>query len=92
MLYTIFLHFIDSSFAYFSAGSIDDAFECEIVVWVAKGAEVSDDVFYFFSIEKFESAKNLVGNSLLDEHLFEDLGLTIHPVEDGKISPIGSFV
>lgn len=73
MLVSVFFHLADGSFPYFSTGSIDDALESDIVIRVAERAEVANDIFDFFSIEKFESAENLVGNSLLDEHLLEDL-------------------
>lgn len=91
MLCAIFFHFTYGGFSYFSAWCVDDALKCYVIIWVAKRAEICDSVFDFFSIKEFESTENFVGNSFLDEYLFEDLGLTIHSVEDGKVSPCCSF-
>ena len=71
---------------------VDDAAQAQIVCGVIDEAEIGQHVLHFGAVEELGAAHHLIGYAVAAEGVFQGVGLGVHAVENGMITPVGAAV
>ena len=76
---------MDTLCSYASSGCIYNSLKTHSVIWLINQAQISNEVFDFFSVIEFHSTNNLVGNAVVNKGFFYRTTLGVSSVQNSII-------